>query len=394
MISLTKLLLGKENYGDSLRYKKDSSQQFQGTSNGIGPVVVWNVTRTCNLRCIHCYSDALNENNPNELSTEAAEEFIDNLAQFKVPVLLFSGGEPLTRSDIFHLINYTKSKGIRPVISTNGTLITKDKARLIKDSGVSYVGVSLDGIGNKNDDFRGVSGAYNRALEGIRNCSEVNQKVGLRFTISKQTYSSLDQIFDLIEQEEIPRVCFYHLAYSGRGYNIKDNDVSNEESKRALDLIISKTIEFSKKDLDIEILTVDNHADGIYIYNWALKNAPERADQILTLLKNNGGNRSGIAIGSVNWDGDVYPDQFTSNVNLGNIKDTQFSKIWTDNSNSILNKLRNRKKLLEGRCGTCKWIDLCNGNLRARATTTGNLWGSDPACYLTDQEIGLEEQII
>ena len=394
MISLTKLLLGKENYGDSLRYKKDSSQQFHGTSKGRGPVVVWNVTRSCNLRCIHCYSNAINEENPNELSTEEAEEFIDDLAKFKVPVLLFSGGEPLTRNDIFHLINYTRRKGIRPVISTNGTLITPDKAQLIKDSGVSYVGVSLDGIGNKNDEFRGVNGAYNQALDGIRNCSEINQKVGLRFTISKQTYGSLDKIFDLIEHENIPRVCFYHLAYSGRGYNIKDNDVSKKESRKALDLIISKTIEFSEKDMDIEILTVDNHADGIYIYNWALENAPERADKIFNLLKNNGGNRSGIAIGSVNWAGDVYPDQFTNNINLGNIKDTQFSEIWTDKSNSILNAFRNRKNLLNGRCGNCKWIDLCNGNLRARATITGNLWGSDPACYLTDREIGLEEQII
>ena len=393
MISLTKLLLGKENYGDSLRYRKDSSQQFHGTSNGRGPVVVWNATRSCNLKCIHCYSNAVNELNHNELSTEEAEKFIDDLSDFNVPVLLFSGGEPLIRNDIYHLMDYTKRKGMRPVISTNGTLITEDKAQLIKDSGVSYVGVSLDGIRDKNDEFRGVKGAYNQALEGIRNCNEIEQKVGLRFTLSKQTYGSLNKIFDLIEKENIPRVCFYHLAYSGRGFNIKNNDVSKEESRRAMDLIISKTVEFSKKDHDIEILTVDNHADGIYIYNWALKNNPERAAEILSLLKNNGGNRSGIAIGSVNWDGNVYPDQFTSNINLGNIKETPFSQIWTDKSNSILNRFRNRKNLLTGRCGVCKWIDLCNGNLRARATSTGNLWGSDPACYLSDNEIGLKEQI-
>lgn len=393
MISLTKLLLGKDNYGDSLRYNTDSKEQIHGASRGMGPVVVWNITRYCNLKCIHCYSNAVNKINQNELSTEEAEEFIDDSSSFNIPVLLFSGGEPLTRSDIFHLINYTKNKNIRPVISTNGTLITPDKAQLIKDSGVSYVGVSLDGIGNKNDKFRGVSGAYNRALQGIKNCNEIDQKVGLIFTISKQTYGNLNKIFDLIEQENIPRVCFYHLAYSGRGYNIKDNDVSKEESRKALDLIISKTIEFSKKNLDTEILTVDNHADGIYIYKWALENLPERADQILSLLKNSGGNRSGIAIGSVNWEGEVYPDQFTSNIILGNIKDTLFSQIWNDKSNSILNAFRNRKNLLEGRCSKCKWIDLCNGNLRARATITGNLWGSDPACYLTDHEIGLEEKI-
>ncbi len=394
MISLTKLLLDEQNYGDRLRYQKNSKLQSQGTSKGYGPVVVWNATQSCNLRCVHCYSNAINGRNPEELSTDEAEKFIDDLAEFKVPVLLFSGGEPLTRNDIFHLIDYTKSKGIRPVISTNGTLITKEMALTIKNSGVSYVGISLDGIGVNNDQFRGVQGAFNKALSGIKNCKEIGQKVGLRFTISKQTYDSLEAIFDLIESEKIPRVCFYHLAYSGRGYDMMDNDVSKDQSRKALDLIISKTIEFSDKNMDIEILTVDNHADGVYIYNWALENAPDRADEILKLLENNGGNRSGIAIGSVNWNGDVYPDQFTGNIKLGNIKEKKFGKIWTDESNSTLNGLRNRKELLKGRCGSCKWLNICNGNLRARATVNGSLWGSDPACYLTDNEIGLKEKML
>ncbi len=388
MISLTKLLTGTEKYGDSLRYNPNFSQH--GTSKGKGPVVVWNSTNSCNLNCIHCYADAVGETNPHELSTEEAKSFIDNLAEFNVPVLLFSGGEPLIRDDIFHLIKYARSKGIRSVISTNGTLITPENAQIIKNHGVAYVGVSLDGTGENNNRFRGVKGAFQRALEGIKNCREVNQKVGLRFTISKYTYGSLKAVFDLIEQEQISRACFYHLAYSGRGFNIKDNDISRKESRDVLDFIISKTLEFHKKKLDIEILTVDNHADGIYIYNWALKNAPERADYIFNLLKNNGGNRSGMAIGSVDWEGNVYPDQFTMDVNLGNVRDRKFSEIWTDETNPILTGLRNRKNLLKGRCGKCQWIDLCNGNLRARSTVYGSLWASDPACYLTDDEIGLK----
>ena len=391
MISLTKLLLGQKNYGDDLRYNKDSNLQSYGTSMGKGPVVVWNATRSCNLKCIHCYSNAVYGNNrSNELSTNEAENFIDDLAEFKVPVLLYSGGEPLMRDDIFHLIDYTRANGIRPVLSTNGTLITPDMAETIKNSDVSYVGISLDGIGKDNDEFRGIKGAYDKALGGIRNLSKIGQKVGLRFTISRHTYRSLNDIFELVENEKIPRICFYHLAYSGRGYNIMNNDISKEESRKALDLIISKTMELSEKNLDVEILTVDNHADGIYIYKWALENAPDRADEILKLLKNNGGNRSGMAIGSVNCEGNVYPDQFTRNVNLGNIREQKFSEIWTDKTNPILNGFRNRKRLLEGRCGKCKWINLCNGNLRARASISGNLWDSDPACYLTDNEISGE----
>lgn len=390
MISLTKLLIGKENYGDALRYSHDSGQQSHGASKGAGPVVVWNSTRSCNLNCIHCYAKAVQGTNPDELSTEEAEAFIDDLADFNVPVLLFSGGEPLIKDDIFHLLDYTRLKGIRPVISTNGTLINPENAQIIKENGVGYVGVSLDGVGIKNDEFRRSPGAFKKALEGIRNCLEIGQKVGLRFTISRDTYGSLEDIFDLIEEEQIPRVCFYHLAYSGRGFNIMDDDVSKEESRKSLDLIISKTLEFQDKGLDIEILTVDNHSDGIYIYNWALKNLPERAPYIFKLLKNNGGNRSGIAIGCVDWKGNIYPDQFTRNLNLGNVKEKKFSEIWKDGSNPILAGFRNRKTLLEGRCRKCKWINLCNGNLRARATISGNLWASDPACYLTDDEISLK----
>jgi Fe-coproporphyrin III synthase len=388
MISLTKLLIGNENYGDRLRYSPDSRLQSHGTSKGKGPVVVWNTTKSCNLNCAHCYSNSI-PGSTDELTTDHAENFIDDLSNFKVPVLLLSGGEPLMRKDIFDIIQYAKSKKIRAVLSTNGTLIKPEIAELIKEIGVSYVGISMDGIGWKNDQFRGLKGAYENALNGIKNCMDVGQKVGLRFTITKHTYSNLNDIFELIERESIPRVCFYHLAYSDHGLNIKDIDVSKTESRRALDLIISKTLELNEIGLDTEILTVDNHADGIYIYNWALKNAPHRAQKIYELLLNNGGNRSGIAIGSVDWNGNVYPDQFTGIANLGNIKEKKFSDIWTDNSNPVLNGFRNRKDLLEGRCNECKWIEICNGNLRARATINGNLWASDPACYLSDKEIGL-----
>ena len=133
---------------------------------------------------------------------------------------------------------------------------------------------------------------------------------------------------------------------------------------------------------------MDNHADGIYIYQWSLKNAPHRSEDILALIRNSGGNRSGIAIGNVDWEGYVHLDQFTREVTLGNIKDRSFSQIWTDDSNEYLNGMRNRKAKITGRCSTCIWLDACNGNLRARASSDGDFWASDPACYLTDKEIG------
>lgn len=394
MISLTRLLTDQQYYGDSLRYTTDSVKQRHGAAAGRGPVVVWNVTRSCNLHCIHCYASAVRDVNPDELSTAAAKSFIDDLARFKVPVLLFSGGEPLIREDIFDLIAHAAARGIRAVISTNGTLITEDIARKIKESGVSYVGISIDGIGADNDRFRGSPGSFAKALRGIRHCLRIGQRVGLRFTISKNTYGSLGAVFDLIEQERIPRVCFYHLVYSGRGIHLKDADVTREESRAALDLIIAKTLDFQARRLATEILTVDNHADGIYIYLWALKNKPERAAAIRTLLKNNGGNRSGIAFANVDWEGNVHPDQFTREVRLGNVKERKFSEIWTDPAHPILQQLRNRQQYLGGRCAACQWLDVCNGNFRARAIAAGSLWGSDPACYLTDQEILVPDHLV
>ena len=154
MISVTKLLCGSDNYGDQLRYGHGSRGAKHGTTHGSGPVVVWNSTRTCNLKCIHCYMESDAVKYENELSTAEAKQFIDSLVEFKCPVILFSGGEPLIRPDFFDLAKYATDRGIRSTISTNGTLIDKATARKIKELGVGYVGISLDGIGEKNDEFR------------------------------------------------------------------------------------------------------------------------------------------------------------------------------------------------------------------------------------------------
>ena len=390
MISVTKLLCGADHYGDQLRYTNCSRGAQHGVTHDSGPVVVWNSTRTCNLKCIHCYmaSDAVKYEN--ELTTAEGKQFIDSLAQFKCPVILFSGGEPLIRPDFFDLAKHATERGIRVTISTNGTLIDKATARKIKDLGVGYVGISLDGVGAKNDDFRKQKGAFDAALAGIRNCLEIDQRVGLRFTINRHNFTDMENIFQLIEEEGIPRVCFYHLVYSGRGSEMMKEDVTREESRQAMDLIIDKTLYFDRKGMDKEFLTVDNHADGVYTYLRMLKEDPNRAKKVWELLQNNGGNRTGIAIGQVDNLGFVHADQFTQNHTFGNIRERKFGEIWTDLSHPILAGLKDRKPLLKGRCAACKWLKVCNGNFRARAeAATGDFWESDPACYLTDEEIGL-----
>ncbi len=393
MIGISKLYCGTVEPSDALRYGRDSNKlpshllQFSSDKK---PVVVWNVGQRCNLKCVHCYSQSKDIEYPGELNTKEAKAMLDGLAEYGAPVILFSGGEPLMRKDLMELITYAKDKGLRAVISTNGTLITEEKAEELKQFGLSYVGISLDGLRETNDKFRGIEGAFDDALQGIRNCLKLGIKVGLRFTINKRNAQDIPGIFELIEKEKIPRVCFYHLVYSGRGSRLMEEDLTHEETRNVVDLIIDKTKEAHDRGNKIEVLTVDNHADGPYIYQRLLKEDPKRAAEVLELLKWNEGNSSGHGLACISWDGAVHADQFWREYTFGNVRERKFGEIWEDKSNSLLTKLKDKKHHVKGRCSKCKWLDICSGNFRARAEAYyGDKWEPDPACYLTDEEIGL-----
>lgn len=391
MIGISKLYCGTVEPSDALRYGRQSGRlpshllQFSADKK---PVVVWNVTRRCNLKCIHCYAHAKDESFPDELSTVEGKLLLDDLAGFGCPVVLFSGGEPLMRPDLVELADYAVKKGMRAVISTNGTLITPLVAKELKTVGLSYVGISLDGMEAVNDRFRGVSGAFRKALQGIEACKEAGIKVGLRFTMNRLNSLEIPSIFDLLEEREIPRVCFYHLVYAGRGSRLMKEDLSHEETRRAVDLIIDRTVDLHRRGKEKEVLTVDNHADGPYLYLRLVRAGNPRAGEVLELLKMNEGNNSGRGIGCVSWDGSVHADQFWRHHSFGNVRERPFSTIWTDLSDPLMKRLKNKKQYVTGRCSRCKWLDVCGGNFRVRAeAATGDLWAPDPACYLTDEEI-------
>lgn len=395
MIGISKLYCGTVEPSDALRYGRQSGKlpshllQFSADKK---PVVVWNATRRCNLKCVHCYAQADSIGASDELTTEEGERLIDDLSQFGSPVLLFSGGEPLTRPDLPRLAAYAVSKGMRAVLSTNGTLITKEMAKILKEIGLSYVGISLDGMEPVNDRFRGVKGAFAGAMTGIRNCREQGIKVGLRFTVNKLNVGEIPSIFDLLEREEIPRVCFYHLVYAGRGSKLVEEDLPHPETRKVVDLIIDRTADLHGRRKPKEVLTVDNHADGPYVYLRLVKENSPRAPEVLELLKMNEGNNSGRGIGCVSWDGAVHADQFWRHYSFGNVRNRPFSEIWTDLSNPLMAALKNKKAHVKGRCARCKWLDICAGNFRVRAEAiTGDAWAPDPACYLTDEEIGISE---
>ncbi len=391
MIGISKLYCGAVEPSDALRYGRMSAKlpshllQFSSDKR---PVVVWNITGQCNLKCIHCYAHAKDIGSERDLSLSEGKDLIDDLSGFGVPVILFSWGEPLVRKDLPELAAYAVKKGMRAVLSSNGTLITPQIAQRLKDIGLSYVGISLDGMEAIHDRFRGVRGAFVSALKGIEICKNAGIKVGLRFTINKQNAHQIPDIFKLLEEMDIPRICFYHLVYAGRGSELIKEDLSHEETRKVVDLIMDLTRELHDRNHPKEVLTVDNHADGPYLYMRLLRENPDRAREVLELLEMNEGNSSGIGIGCVGWDGEVYADQFWRHYSFGNTKYKPFSEIWTDTSDPLMRKLKEKKKYAKGRCAACRWLDICAGNFRVRSeAVTGDVWAPDPACYLTDEEI-------
>ncbi|MEE9191231.1 MAG: radical SAM protein [Candidatus Aerophobetes bacterium] len=383
MIGCTKLICGKATVSETIKYEEGEipSHLLQFSTNS-RPIVVWNLNNRCNLNCKHCYIEANDEKEEGELSTEEAKRFIQDLGKLKIPVLLFSGGEPLLREDVYELATWADKEGIRPILSTNGTLISQKVAKRLKTSGFKYIGISLDGLEEVHDDFRNRVGAFQQALAGLQNAMEAGLRSGVRFTINEKNKDELPQVLDLVKERKIPRFCMYHLVYSGRGKELVSLDTSKVDKKKTIEFIIERTLKLCKEGTELEILTVDNPVDGIMIYRYIQKRYPEKADEVYQLLRRAGGCSAGEKIANVDPQGEVHPCQFWQNLSLGNVKEKSFAEIWLDTSNHHLRKLRAKANYLKGRCRECEWIKICGGcRVRAEATY-GDPWEEDPACYL------------
>jgi radical SAM protein with 4Fe4S-binding SPASM domain len=349
------------------------------------PVVVWNITSQCNLKCRHCYIEATEAAQANEMTTAEGMAFIDDLAEMKVPVLMFSGGEPLVRPDLFELAAYAVEKGLRIVLSTNGTLIDDFTAQLIKEAGFQYVGVSIDGCEETHDMFRGEKGAFAAAIAGIRAAKAAGNRTGVRFTLNSLNKRELPAVLKLIEQEKIDRFCMYHLVYAGRGSDMKNLDVTLDEKREVAQLLIDTALDFDRRGVELEILTTDNHADGLYLLDYIAKTNPARVPEVRQLLELHGGCSAGDRMADVDYLGNVHPCQFWSDLTLGNVRERKFSEIWNDlaANDGILARLRNKPAQLHAKCGECSQTRLCGG-CRIRASVGGDIWGDDPACFWTD----------
>lgn len=388
MINFTKLLGGKPSVSEVLKSTTKTSKLSKQHSSQIPhPVVVFNLTQRCNLTCLHCYLVSANKKYKGELSFEKIKRLIDSLKIIDIPVLLLSGGEPLVHRDIFKIIEYAKGKNIRTALSTNGTLLTKSMAKKLLDLEIDYVGISVDGIKEFHDEFRQIKGAYAKAIEGLRNCLARGLKTGIRFTLSRLNAAQLPAVLDLCVKEKIPRFCLYHLVYSGRGKALNAQDLDNVTRRKIIDFLIERTLEFNKQKYGIEILTVDNHADGIYIYNYLKKKNPKQAQEVLELLKFHGGCSAANKIVNISPAGEIFACQFWQAKALGNIGKEEFAKIWLDQKNKFLNQLRVKPDFLKGKCSRCRFKFYCGG-CRVRAYAVFNdFWQEDPCCYLTEEEI-------
>ncbi len=350
-----------------------------------GPVVIWNLVRRCNLACRHCYSTSTDKDFSGELSLAEVVTTMADLRRFGVPALILSGGEPLLRPDIFELAAEAKRLGFPSVaLSSNGTLIDDETAQRIAQAGFNYLGISVDGIGAVHDVFRGKEGAYEQALAGLRRCATLGVKVGLRFTMTRDNAHHLPEVLRLTQAENVGKFYFSHLNYAGRGNRNREEDAETLLTRRVMDDLF----ETAQTMPEVEFVTGNNDADGVYFWHWVRRHRPDRAEHILGKLRQWGGNASGRNVANIDNLGWVHPDTMWWHERLGNVRTRPFSEIWTDVSNPLMAGLKAFPRVLSGRCGRCAFLSACNGNSRVRAERIYNdRWAEDPACYLTEEEI-------
>jgi len=359
--------------------------------NPPGPVVIWNLTRRCNLTCKHCYALAVDKEFPGELSTEEAFKVLDELKSFRVPALILSGGEPLLRDDIHIIAARAKAMGFYTALSTNGTLIGDDDIQVIEDIGYDYIGISIDGMRETHDRFRRLEGAFDASIYAVRLCVERGLKVGLRFTMTQDNADELDDVMDLLDRERVERFYFSHLNYAGRGNHNRRDDAFFAMTRTAMEKLFERSWGYIQSGQEKEFVTGNNDADGVFMLKWIEQNFPQHAEHMRAKLVQWGGNASGVNVANIDNIGDVHPDTMWWHHTLGNVKKRAFSDIWTDLSDPLMAGLKASPRAVTGRCALCQQFDICGGNTRVRAEQiTGDPWAEDPGCYLDDDELGID----
>lgn len=391
MNRITQCIHGKGTVSEVMKHRGKPGQEvpsrllaFAGMRR---PVVFWNITNRCNLACEHCYSrSGPGISDEGELTTAEALDLIDDLARTGVPLIILSGGEPLARSDIWTLADHARERGIKTVLSTNGTLITAEVATKIRDSGIEYAGISLDGASAETHDrFRNSPGAFERAVAAFSRCREAGIRTGVRVTLTRENYGELSPLIDLSLEVGASRFCLYWMVPCGRGEGSYSRlQLTCSEVESALGTLFRKAQEVDPSRM--EFLTVDAPQDCIHLIRaMEREGSPDLADARALIMSMKGGCSAGDRVANIDPWGNVYPCQFARSPEFlaGNIRERPFSVLWEDDSHPVLRQFREKKTHISGRCRECGYFSLCGGGCRVRAyAETGDISAPDPFCFL------------
>ncbi|WP_313313365.1 heme d1 biosynthesis radical SAM protein NirJ [Pulveribacter sp.] len=354
-----------------------------------GPVVIWNLIRRCNLTCKHCYALSADHDYAGELSLSEVFTVMDDLKAFGVPALILSGGEPLLRPDLFEIAARARDMDFYTGLSTNGTLIDAPMAARIAGAGFDYVGISLDGLRATHDQFRRLDGAFDRSLAAIGHLDRVGVKVGLRYTMTAMNGHDLPALLDLMQEVGAHKFYFSHLNYAGRGNIHRDKDAHHQATRAAMDLLFDRAWAAAQAGSLDDYVSGNNDADGPYLLHWVRRHLPQWEETLRQRLVAWGGNASGQMVANIDNLGHVHPDTMWWHHDLGSVRERPFSQIWNDTSDPLMAGLKQHPRPVQGRCASCQYLSICNGNTRVRAQQlTGNFWFEDPGCYLSDAEVG------
>jgi len=386
MLGVTDLLRAAHDPAAASAARAKSPARY-GPRTPVASVVVWNITRMCNMTCPHCYAAAGHTPSPSELSTAEALDVVRQLADAGVRIVILSGGEPLLRADVFELAAAIRDAGMAPQVSTNGVLIDATAATRLAEAGVQYVGVSIDGTPSFNDRYRGLAGGFAKALAGARHARRAGMRTGIRTTVTRRNVSQIDDVMDFVADHEIDRFYVSGLVDAGRGRLLTDDDLDRAEARSFLDRLFRRADEWRADEVPTAVVTGGNDSHGPYLLRWSARSgvARTRVARMRALLVERGGNRAGEALLNIDTRGRVHPDQFWASAVLGDVRKEPFSRAL---EHPLRAQLATRETLLRGRCGQCSELGLCRGSHRERAEArSGHRWGSDPACVLLDEEV-------
>jgi radical SAM protein with 4Fe4S-binding SPASM domain len=375
---------------DSEQVRARARARFAGPDADT-PVVIWNVCMHCNMTCPHCYAAAVSRPSPSDLSTDEALHLLEELAGCGVRVVIFSGGEPLLRPDLFELLARATALGISPQLSSNGVFIDAKVAERLARAGVAYVGISIDGVRDFNDAYRGMDGGQAAAVHGLRCAKAADLRTGLRMTLTRRNTDQVEKMVELADALSADRFYLSHLLYSGRGFHVADDDLARSAARALLERVFEIAEDLARGGKALRIVTGSNDSDGVFLLRWIERRyGAETAEPVHQLLRERGGNSAGERVLNIDSRGRVHPDQFWRSSVLGDVREQKFATIL---QHPLRDQLRKRLEFITGRCAACGYRELCRGSHRERALASHrDAWASDPACVMEDAEIGVDSR--